>query len=197
MTVGKGELAAALGWTRPRLELRIDSDPNFPVAKRGRGNGRGATNEWTFDVDTVLAYLGGGSAAPGMPPGDGSSSFDGPAMRNSVDLAGGVRHAGELSARQRREAAQAAMLEAKLRAQRKDLVERAEMDWVIARLVERLGEGLDDLPGMIVQRLGLAEEKSNSIWLIVDDLRGKMIADLRPLWPMPRRSEHGSQRQVE
>ena len=50
--VNKNQLAAALGWTRPKLDRRIKSDVNFPTKKRGtRGGG------WEFDVSDVRRYL--------------------------------------------------------------------------------------------------------------------------------------------
>jgi hypothetical protein len=52
LRVGKKALAKALGWGRPRLDNRLASDPNFPIAARGTQRGG-----WVFDFDAVCAYL--------------------------------------------------------------------------------------------------------------------------------------------
>lgn len=50
--VGKILLATALGWTRPRLDRRIESDPNFPIHRRGDQRGG-----WVFILADVVDYL--------------------------------------------------------------------------------------------------------------------------------------------
>lgn len=176
--VGKGELCALLGWSRPRLDRRLNTDRKFPVKKRGT-----AAGGWEFDAGKVMAYLGA-QELPVAPtaPAPVSSAPDAPPLRNSTATAGGVQHAGESTARQRRDEAQAAMLEDKLRRERGDLVERHELEMVLGTMVAHLGKGLDGLPDMIVKKLGLLEETSDSIRALTDDLRVKMVNDLRTLF---------------
>jgi hypothetical protein len=67
------------------------------------------------------------------------------------------------------------MLEDKLRLARGDLVERHELEMVLGTMVAHLSKGLDSLPDMIVKKLGLLEESSDSIRALTDDLRVKMV----------------------
>jgi hypothetical protein len=52
-TVGKKDLAAALTWSRMRLDRRLEHDANFPVVAQGTRAGG-----WAFDVFAVKTYLG-------------------------------------------------------------------------------------------------------------------------------------------
>lgn len=186
-SIGKVELAELLGWTRPRLDKRLETDASFPVIRRRRGPGG-----YQFDPAAVAAYLGVTlpTRETGTPsPSDVLSSIAMPSMageqfalRNSAELAGGARHQGEVTARQRRDQAQASMLEDKLRRQRGELVDRAEMEMIVSTMLAHLGKGLDGLPDMVVKRLGLPEERSDAIRALTDDLRVKMVNDLRSLF---------------
>lgn len=57
--VGKYALAKSLGWTRDRLDRRIEADPDFPIVERGGGAGE----RWQFDLDAVRAYLANADSA--------------------------------------------------------------------------------------------------------------------------------------
>ena len=61
--LGKKELAAHLGWSRPRLDHRLKSDPTFPIAKLGSQRGG-----WAFDPIEVEAYLASCAAAATADP---------------------------------------------------------------------------------------------------------------------------------
>jgi hypothetical protein len=174
---GKGALCAALGWTRPRLELRIESDPNFPIKRRGRLNGTGV-NAWEFDIEAVKAYLGGYANAPG----DSSQPAEGEALRNNAEAAGGAFDVRERSARQRRESAQAGLLENKLLRQNAALIDRADLEAIMATFTQHIEAGIEGLPAMIAERLGLDDEQLENIRPLTDDLTAKMRADLRPLF---------------
>jgi hypothetical protein len=178
---GKGALCAALGWTRPRLELRLESDPNFPIKRRGRLNGTGV-NAWEFDIEAVKAYLGGYANASGGSPGDSSQPAEGEALRNNAEAAGGAFDVRERSARQRRESAQAELLENKLLRQNAAFVERDDLEAVMATMTQHIEAGIEGLPAMIAERLGLDDEQLENIRPLTDELTAKMRADLRPLF---------------
>lgn len=191
-TVGKKELAEALGWTRPKLDRRLESDAGFPVVTRGTKAGG-----WEFDLAAVQAYLDPEEAPP-LPPRPARSR---PASRKSAppppafdpDLEDDdegdtpapsrrrapAQHAGESTAKQRKDAAQAAMLEDKLRLSRGELVEAEEMRTVLATMLSHLAKGIDGIPVLMVKRLGLEENALPVLREIVDDLRGQMVLDLR------------------
>ena len=191
--IGKAALCAALGWTRPRLDRRLDSDGNFPVAKRGTRAGG-----WEFDLAAVRAYLAGepqiempmtAPAAPKPKPNsEGRAPIDSRAPMAApkftvVPPAGTepVVHAGEQSARQRRDAVQAEILEDKLRRDRGELVQVEVMRQVLNTMLAHLGKGLDRLSDQVVERCGLPEECADQIRVVTDDLRRTMADELRVL----------------
>jgi len=190
-TIGKAALCAALGWTRPRLDRRLDSDGNFPVAKRGTRAGG-----WEFDLAAVRAYLGAEPAidAPAeapksikpksaaRPPIDSRTPFAEPKF-TVVPPAGvePVAHTGEQTARQRRDAVQAEILEDKLRRDRGELVQVEVMRQVLNTMLVHLGKGLDRLSDQVVERCRLPEEYADQIRGVTDDLRRAMADELRVL----------------
>jgi hypothetical protein len=190
-TIGKAALCTALGWTRPRLDRRLDSDEKFPVAKRGTRAGG-----WEFDLGAVLTYLGVVTAvadAPSAPtpektnpparaPIDSRTPFAAPKF-TSVPPAGvePLVHSGEQSARQRRDMVQAEILEDKLRRDRGELVQVEVMRQVLNTMLAHLGKGLDRLSDQVVERCGLPEEYADQIRGVTDDLRRTMADELRVL----------------
>jgi len=56
-SIGKKELAAALGWSRPKLDRRLKTDPLFPILRQGTQRGG-----WEFDLASVLDHLENTSA---------------------------------------------------------------------------------------------------------------------------------------
>ncbi|HEX8026987.1 MAG TPA: hypothetical protein VF491_00920 [Vicinamibacterales bacterium] len=187
-TVGKAALCEALGWTRPRLDRRLESDAAFPVAKRGTRAGG-----WEFDVAAVKGYLSGAQTktapAPAEKPAarvdartDAGNPY--PGAKYSVVAPAGVEpviHSGEQTARQRRDAVQAEILEDKLRRDRGELVQVEVMRQVLKTMLAHLGKGIDRLPDQIVERLNLAEEQSDDIRVLTDELRRVMADELRVL----------------
>lgn len=183
-TVGKASLCEALGWARPRLDRRLDSDQLFPVAKRGTRAGG-----WEFDLAAVTAYLGGETAPATVPAAAPSAPRPtAPAAPAAVKYTyvppAGVEpvvHTGEQSARQRRDAVQAEILEDKLRRDRGELVQVEVMRQVLNTMLAHLGKGLDRLSDQIVEKLGLPEESIADIRAVTDDLRRAMADELRVL----------------
>lgn len=190
-TVGKKELAEALGWTRPKLDRRLESDAGFPVVTRGTKAGG-----WEFDLAAVRAYLDPEEAPPPPPrparprPADRKPAPPPPPVFD-LDLEdeedppvprrrqGPAQHAGEATAKQRKDAAQAAMIEDKLRLSRSELVEAEEMRTVLATMLSHLSKGIDGIPVLMVKRLGLEEDAMPVLREIVDDLRSQMVLNLR------------------
>lgn len=197
--VGKAGLCEALGWARPRLDRRLESDGTFPVAKRGTRAGG-----WQFDVEIVRAYLGGAFQQPtpaaATQPAQkvakekkaGGARIDArehpdnpyPGAKYSVVPPAGtepVVHAGEQTARQRRDAVQAEILEDQLRRNRGELVQVEVMRQVLNTMLAHLGKGLDRLSDQVVERLNLPEENSADIREITDELRRVMSDELKAL----------------
>ena len=175
--VGKAELAAALGWTRPRLDRRLENDAAFPVRRRGTRAGG-----WEFNVDDVVAYLDGQSVAQAEPaaPPPAPEAKVAPYTGDVADTPGAA-HRGESTASQRLKNAQAAKVEDSLRKERRELIEAEEMRLVLGTMLARLGKGLDSLSDMVIKRLGLPEETSDVVRTMVDELRQNMVTDLKAL----------------
>lgn len=189
--IGKAALCEALGWTRPKLDRRLDSDEKFPIAQRGTRAGG-----WAFDLSAVRAYLASGSRKSAAKSGElhgqrgdrtpaqESTSNPYPGAKYSVVPPAGVppiEHTGEQSARQRRDAVQAEILEDKLRRDRGDLVQAEVMRQVITGMLAHLGKGMDRLADQVVEKLGLPEESADSIRELTDDLRTTMVDELKVL----------------
>lgn len=182
--IGKADLAEALGWTRPKLDRRLDSDASFPVVARGTRAGG-----WQFDLAAVRAYLDGKpvpkASAPAPAP---KRSARKPVAAEPTPTilppgpekpAGPVKHLGEETAKQRKDNAQAAMLEDELAQKRGQLVEVEELRTVLATMLARLSKGIDGIPVLMIKRLGLSDDTLPVLREIVDDLRKQMVLDLR------------------
>lgn len=167
--VGKKELCAQLGWTRPKLDRRLDSDPNFPVRRRGS-----ATGGWEFDIAAVDAYLTGGvlSRTEEPPPAAAVNIEAQPLARE---------HAAEATARQRRDTVQAQLLEDRLRRQRGELVEAEPLKLKLATAVTKLSSGLNSLPDVLARRLQLPEAAAAVVRQEIEDARRAFFAELRDL----------------
>ncbi|WP_321896025.1 hypothetical protein [Paraburkholderia heleia] len=187
--IGKAALADALGWTRPKLDRRLDSDESFPIAKRGTRAGG-----WEFDLSAVKAYLAGGAsaararapaqtaaAAPDANPYPGAKYTVLPPSAVPPPGVEPVMHSGEQTARQRRDQVQAEILEDKLRRDRGELVQAEVMRQVITKMLVHLGKGMDRLADQVVEKLGLPEENADAIRELTDDLRTTMVDELKVL----------------
>lgn len=177
--VGKVELCQRLGWNRMRLDRRLQADPRFPVLYRGgTGKGRG----WQFDFDAVKTYLDGRDLTP--EESEISYSHD-PSLNDPIDhpdtsyaTSGPIYDVREHTARSRRENAQAALMEDKLRQSRGDLIQVSELRDVLSTMIAHLGKGLDGLPDQIVEHLNLAAEHTGTIREMINRLRTSMVTDL-------------------
>lgn len=176
--LSKAELCKALGWSKPKLDRRLASDKNFPVRKRGNQSGG-----WEFDLPIVMRYLqisADAAPKPGRPPAKVVQTDSRPAVQLPAAPAA-VQHAGEATARQRREFAQARILEDKLARERGELMDTESVRSTISTMLGRFGKALDNLPDQIIKRLGLDDARLNDIRQVIDDMRQAMVADLKAL----------------
>ncbi|NUB12535.1 hypothetical protein GAY28_07310 [Azospirillum brasilense] len=183
--LGKKELAEALGWNRPKLDRRLEADPNFPILARGTRAGG-----WQFDLAAVRAYLDG-SEAPRRPAAAAAKpkrAYRTAAVADPVPTvlppvpdqpSGPAKHQGEATAKQRKDTVQSAILEDKLALSRGQLVEAEEMRTVISTMLAHLASGLEGIPVLLIKRLNLSEDSLPELREIVDDLRAQMVQDLR------------------
>jgi hypothetical protein len=194
--IGKAALCEALGWSRPTLDRRLDRDASFPVSKRGTRAGG-----WEFDLAAVRGYLNGDAPKPvvrapkveklsvpqstkGAPIDDEPLPEEYAGAKHTVVPPAGVEpvvHSGEQTARQRRDAVQAEILEDKLRRDRGELVIAEQMRHVLTTMLAKLGQGMDRLPDQLVERLGLPEAAGDTIRIAIDDLRRQMVDETRSL----------------
>lgn len=186
--IGKVELCAELGWSRPKLDRRLESDPHFPVVYRG-GEGKGRA--WGFDLDAVLDYLQSfhedeprRAEIPESPLDQRISARfresgevgDVTPFRNAP-----VTHRGEETGRRRRDEAQAALLEDRLKKDRGQLVAVEDLRNTVSIMLMRLGKGLDALPDALVEKLNLPPAQAPTIRDVIYRLRSSMVADLQQL----------------
>lgn len=171
---GKSALCRLLGWSRPTLDLRLETDPLFPVVKRGAKGGG-----WKFDPAAVVAYLAGSPnlSAAGV---SRAGPVDTPPHAPPVPRDEAFAHSGERTARQRRDAVQAEILEDKLRRERSELVQTVAMRQVIAMMLAHLDKGFDRLCTQIVRHIGMPGA-APVVRELIDDLRTAISADLLPL----------------
>jgi hypothetical protein len=189
-TVGKAALAQILGWTRPKLDRRLQSDAAFPVVQQGNQAGG-----WAFDPDAVKSYLGIGPKKPAKKSAAKAPAVDKAQLRDAVappapqpSVAPTVRqparktahHQGEATARQRKDAADAALRENKLKLENGELVEKSKLRQDLADVFASLGNDLDGLPEAIATMLGLPDEMPR-IRDLLDKARTRMVANAAPL----------------
>jgi hypothetical protein len=193
-TVDKTGLASALGWSRPRLDRRLKEDRAFPVLSSGDQAGG-----WRFDLEAVRRHLGVLDDAPAPvvdpaqlrdavkpPPAPDPKAavvqaepFPRPPARRSAE------HRGEASARQRKDEADAALKENKLRLENGELVVRAEMAQKLAEIFTALAHDLDALPEKIVKQCGLPEDAAPGLRDLIDLIRTEMVRRCEPLLADP------------
>ncbi len=171
--VGKRELAAALNWSRPTLDRRLLQDPTFPVRRRGSQAGG-----WEFELAAVHAYLNGVRAPE--PADDQPAEPDAePSTPAGPGGEGRAAHQGEATARQRRDQADAALKEDRLRRQRAELVDVEMMRQSVSTMLAGVATKLNNVPDAIVRRLGLPETAGPVIRDEIDRIRKTMVEDLR------------------
>ena len=170
LIVGKRDLCERLGWSRPTLDHRLKVDPSFPVRTVGDRSGG-----WEFEVETVEAYLQGR-------PRLAIDIDDEPEAAEVVPLPPGrMQHDGEATARQRRDTVQAQLMEDRLRKQRGELMETAEVKAALATAVTKLSTALNALPDVLARRLGLPEASASVMRQEVEEARRQFFGELRSL----------------
>ncbi|CAB3759405.1 hypothetical protein [Paraburkholderia solisilvae] len=148
--VGKSALCRLLGWSRPKLDLRLETDAVFPVLQRGAQGGG-----WRFDPAAVLDYLQGDiGLEQGMPREPGHACDD---AASAARQRPAVTHAGEHSARQRRDVVQAEILEEKLRRDRGELVLTKDVRHITTIMLTHIGKRLDQLGDDLCARFAAAD----------------------------------------
>lgn len=158
----KKRLCELLGWSRMKLDRRIETDATFPVQARGTRAGG-----WKFDVSAVTAYLA---------PED-----DREIVAEDISTPAGQAARIEMTARQRRDLAQAQLHEDKLRRQRAELVEAGEMRMVLGEAVTRMSTSLNKMAETLVRRLALPETALPIIRQEIDDARRQLVTGLRSI----------------
>lgn len=160
--VGKKQLCEILGWSRMRLDRRLDEDASFPIEARGTQAGG-----WQFDVAAVQAHVAADEDAPAVVEDD----LD--------DVAPAAREA--MTARQRRDMAEAHLKEDKLRKMRGELVEASDLRMALSEAVARTSTSLNKLAETLVRRLNLPETAIPIIRQEIDEARRQLVAGLRTL----------------
>lgn len=159
----KKSLCEELGWSRMKLDRRLEGDAAFPVKSRGD---QGAP--WEFDLAEVRSYLDGEPADAGDAEEEASEATPRKAA-----------HQGEETARQRRDAAQAQLLEDKIARERGKLVEAEPLKLALSETVARVASTLNALPDVLVRRLNLPESALPVIRTEIDGVRRQLVIGLR------------------
>jgi phage terminase Nu1 subunit (DNA packaging protein) len=187
--VGKAALAEILGWSRPKLDRRLKGDAAFPVLQRGDQSGG-----WRFDPSAVKAYLSGGPVKPvaAAKASPSAVEVDQAQLRDVVarppaSVAPTVHkprrsayHSGEATARQRKDNAEAALKENKLRIENGELVEKTDVRQRSADIFASLANDLDGLPDLIARKIG-QPDLVPQIQELVDKMRADMVQRARKL----------------
>lgn len=160
--VGKKQLCEELGWSRSRLDRRLDEDEAFPVVSRGTQAGG-----WKFNVAAVREYL--------QPEEERDT------LAEDLATPAGLAARSEMTARQRRDLAQAQLHEDKLARMRGDLVDASELRLALAESVSRTGVALNSLADVLVRRLNLPESALPIIRQEVDGIRRTLVTGLREM----------------
>ncbi|GAB2912881.1 hypothetical protein GCM10027093_58990 [Paraburkholderia jirisanensis] len=173
--VTKSALCRLLRWSRPKLDLRLDTDAGFPVLQRGvKGGG------WRFDPDAVVAYLEGESCS-----GEGLAVESELGLRAKATPAprqrSPIAHAGEETARQRRDVVQIEILTDKLRHDRRELVQVDQMNCMLSLMLKHIDDSLDALTSQLSVKLKVSADGEAAIHDLINDLKKAAALELRSL----------------
>lgn len=188
--VGKKEIAEHLRWSRPRLDRELERNPHFPVVSRGDQSGG-----WKFDKAAIDRYLTGAPAKAAKPPAIDKAQLRDvvaqplpqveahtPKPAPSSAPRRSAHHAGEASAKQRKDDADASLKEDKLRELRGELVERGDLRQKLSMLMVGIAHDLDALPEKIVKECGLPEDAAPGIRTMIDQIRVEMVKRAEPMF---------------
>jgi hypothetical protein len=168
--IGKLELCKILGWSRPRLDRVLDRDQNFPVHSRGTRKGG-----WLFNPAEVQRYLGS----------EKTQSVATPNTTYPIVTPEHTEHLGERTARQRRDLAQAAIMEAKVLQAQGSLVKADDLRETLGFMLHNLAKAMDALPDRLLKKLNVSADKMRLIRDEIDGMRRAMVNDLRALLADP------------
>ncbi len=181
--MGKKDLAAALGWARTTLDRRLQSDPAFPIVARGDQSGG-----WQLDLDAVRRGYNMAERPPAAPETSAAPAIDEAQLRDAIAPAlprlpqpapppprRSAYHPGEATARQRKDEADAALREDRLRQQRGELVSITDVRATLQQVFATLGHAIDALPEKLVKLCDLPEDAAGPIRPVVDQIRREMV----------------------
>lgn len=160
--VSKKALCAELKWSRMKLDRRLEEDPDFPVHTRGTRAGG-----WAFELSTVRAYL--------------RPEEERDIVAEDIAVPEGLVARTEMTARQRRDLAQAQLHEDKLRRLRGELVEVAGLRLALSETVSRVGTVLNKMPETLTRRLNLPASAEAVLRQEMDEVRRQLVIGLREL----------------
>jgi hypothetical protein len=169
--IGKKELARRLNWARTRLDRRLRTDPLFPVEAHGDQAGG-----WVFDYERIAAYL------EGAPPAERLASAPGGGRAPAVVIPRwrSAHHAGEASARHRRDTVDAELREDRLRSSRAELVDRREVARALRPVIDELTRHLEHMPALIAERLE-RNDLLPTIEALIAPIREELLTSAAPL----------------
>lgn len=160
--VSKKHLCEELGWSRMKLDRRLEEDATFPVLQRGD---QGAP--WSFDLDAVREYL--------------EPEEERDLLAEDLATPAGQAARLEMTARQRRDLAQAQLHEDKLRRMRSELVEAGPLTLTLSESVTKVSVALNSMADVLVRRLNLPESALPIIRQEIDEVRRQLVTGLREL----------------
>lgn len=202
-TVGKRDLCAVLGWARSKLDHRLKTDPGFPCVRKGDQSGG-----WEFDPAAVRAHLAGRPSIAAraldsvqlkdtIAPARQRSSPEPRAShaRSSAPTRRSADHKGEATARQRKDGAQADMIELKLGVERGRYVDVEHMRQCVTMLVVHFAKALDVMPENLARDLELPDTAVSAIRKFMDDVRTQLHRDVSETFREPDAAaqKHGAE----
>jgi hypothetical protein len=182
-SVGKKALCDHLGWSRPTLDKRLKTDRNFPVVSRGDQSGG-----WSFDPVAVDAYLGVKPCKRPVPAVDKAQLRDIvapplPTTPAPKPTRRSAHHAGEATARQRKDDADAGIREVKLAQLRGELLDKAATRAMLLEISGAVAQFFEGLPEELIKASGgsLTDDHAPLIRNLLDNERRELRRRLGPI----------------